>query len=72
MNNKEQFMNKVISNVVATTSSRNADKIRSAIFYQWGQEESKRNCFLYLGIEDYEQMQAAVFAGLNQKASIKF
>ena len=72
MNNKEQFMNKVVSNVVATTNSHNADKIRSAIFYQWGQEENRRNCFLCLGVEDYERMQNAVFAGLNQKAGIKF
>lgn len=72
MNNKEMFMDRVVANVIATTNSRSVDKIRSAIFYQWGQEENKRNCFLCLGIEDYEQMQNAVFTGLNQKSGIRF
>lgn len=55
MNNKEMFMDKVASlvkNSVKNTNNMNA--VRQSIFHNWSAEESRRNCFLNLGVEDYE------------------
>lgn len=55
MNNKEIFMDKVASRVKnSVKNTDNISAVRQSIFHNWAKEESKRNCFLNLGIEDYE------------------
>lgn len=54
MNNKEIFMDKVASRVKNSVDIHNINAVRQSIFHNWAEEENKRNCFLMLGIEDYE------------------
>lgn len=54
MNNKEIFMDKVASRVKNSVDITNINAVRQSIFHNWAKEESKRNCFLNLGVEDYE------------------
>ena len=55
MNNKEIFMDKVASLVKnSVKNTNNIADVRQSIFHNWSVEESKRNVFLNLGVEDYE------------------
>ena len=54
MNNKEIFMDKVASRVKNSVDIHNINAVRQSIFHNWAKEENKRNCFLNLGVEDYE------------------
>lgn len=54
MNNKEIFMDKVASCVKNSVDINNINAVRQSIFHNWAKEESKRHCFLMLGVEDYE------------------
>lgn len=54
MNNKEIFMDKVASNVKNSVDINNINAVRQSIFHNWAKEESERQCFLMLGVEDYE------------------
>ena len=54
MNNKEIFMDKVASCVKNSVDTNNINAVRQSIFHNWAKEESKRQCFLMLGVEDYE------------------
>lgn len=60
MNNKEIFMDKVASNVKNSVDINNINAVRQSIFHNWTKEESKRNCFIMLGVEDYEYIAKRV------------
>ena len=60
MNNKEIFMDKVASRVKNSVDIHNINAVRQSIFHNWAEEESKRNCFLNLGVEDYEYIMHRV------------
>ena len=62
MNNKEIFMDKVASNVKNSVDINNINAVRQSIFHNWAKEESKRHCFLMLGVEDYEYIVHRVMA----------
>lgn len=54
MNNKEIFMDMVANRVKNSVDTNNITAVRQSIFHTWAKEESERQCFLMLGVEDYE------------------
>lgn len=54
MNNKDIFMDMVANRVKNSVDTSNITSVRQSIFHAWAEEENKHNCFLNLGVEDYE------------------
>lgn len=47
-------MDIVANRVKNSVDTSNITAVRQAIFHTWADEEKKHNCFLNLGVEDYE------------------
>lgn len=63
---KENFIDKVVNNVVNNNTSKDKKRVRNLIFHYWALEEEKHNIFMCLGIEDYEMMVEKIYSQMNK------
>ena len=63
---KENFIDKVVNNVVNNNTSKDEKRVRNLIFHYWALEEEKHNIFMCLGIEDYEMMVEKIYSQMNK------
>lgn len=63
---KENFIDKVVSNVLNNNTSKDEKRVRNLIFHYWALEEEKHNIFMCLGIEDYEMMVEKIYSQMNK------
>lgn len=63
---KENFIDKVVNNVVNNNTSKDEKRVSNLIFHYWALEEEKHNIFMCLGIEDYEMMVEKIYSQMNK------
>ena len=63
---KENFIDKVVNNVLNNNTSKDEKRVRNLIFHYWSVEEEKHNIFMCLGIDDYEMMVEKIYSQMNK------